>query len=104
MKKRAAETLIEIITAMMVFGIIMGGIPNISGTRATGGISDFIANQSIAIARIKDREKIIYYAQRWLASGDVRITEADGGKIKFLFEDNVLTVAKGKTSMVFNLQ
>lgn len=92
MKKRAAETLIEIITGMMIFGVIMGGI------------SDFIANQSIALTRIKDREKITYYAQRWLASGDVRITEADGGKIKFLFEDNVLTVAKGKTSMVFNLQ
>mgnify|MGYP002625460799 CR=1 FL=1 len=99
MKKRAAETLIEIITAMMIFGIIMGGF-----YRMGGGISDFIANQSIAVARRKDREKIIYYAQRWLASGDVRITEADGGKIKFSFADNVLTVAKGKTSMVFNLQ
>lgn len=92
MKKRAAETLIEIITGMMIFGVIMGGI------------SDFIANQSIALARIKDREKITYYAQRWLASGDVRITEADGGKIKFSFANNTLTVERGKTSMEFKLQ
>ena len=92
MKKRAAETLIEIITAMTVFGVIMGGI------------SDFIANQSIAVARRKDIEKITYYAQRWLASGDVSINEADGGKIKFSFTNNVLTVERGKTSMAFNLQ
>ena len=92
MKKRAAETLIEVITAMAIFGVVFSGI------------SDFMVNQTLAIARAKDREKIMYYAQRWVNSGDINIEEADGGKIKFSFTNNILTISKDTASMTFRLQ
>ena len=98
MKRRTAETLMEVLTAMTVFGIIIAGF------------SDFMANQTIALARAKDREKIMYYAQRWISSGDYGITEADEGRITFTSDDtrNFLTVnliKPGETaSMQFSLK
>ena len=90
--KRAGETLIEVIMAMFIFGVIFAGI------------SDFMANQTLAIAHAKTQEKLMYYAQKWINSGDVNISEADNGNITFSYIDNTLTVTKGNASMAFKLQ
>ena len=94
MKRRTAETLMEVLTAIAIFGIIIEGF------------SDFMANQTIALARTKDREKIMYYAQRWISSGDYSITEADGGKIKFSSGDarEVLTVTLNRSGAESSMQ
>ncbi len=94
MKRRAAETLMEVLTAMAVFAIIIGGF------------SDFMANQTIALARAKDREKIMYYAQKWISSGDYTITSADNRRITFASDDarEVLTVTLNKPNEEASLQ
>ena len=94
MMKRTGETLVEIIVAMTIFGIVFAGI------------SDFMANQTLSLARAKDREKLMYYAQKWVNSADVSIIEADGGNINFSFTDNTLKVFRsdGASSMSFGLQ
>ena len=93
MRKRKAETLIEVLVAMTVFGVIFDGL------------SQFMANQTLALAHAKDTEKLMYYAQVWVNSNDVGITEADGGNITFSFTNNVLTVSKGNSSSItFRLQ
>ena len=94
LKKRTAETLMEVLTAMSVFAIIIAGF------------SDFMANQTIALARAKDREKIMYYAQRWISSGDYGIPEADGGKIHFTSYDDrrVLIVSLDRAGEVSSMQ
>ena len=46
-KRRNGETLAEILMALLVFGIILGGV------------SDFIANQTTNVARIKTRDRIL---------------------------------------------
>ena len=98
LKRRVAETLMEVLTAMAVFAIIIEGF------------SDFMANQTIALARAKDREKIMYYAQRWISSGDYSITSADNRKITFTSDDDrrVLTVklnrAGEESSMQFRMK
>ena len=91
MKTRKAETLIEVVTAMTLFGIIMSGL------------FDFMANQTLNLAYLKDRQTIMYYAQKWIASNDVSITSADNGYVKFSSADNVLTVTlDNNTSMAFS--
>ena len=52
--KRRADTLVEVIIAMMVFGIIMSGT------------FDFIANQTIAMVKMRERDDIDFWAQKWL--------------------------------------
>ena len=52
MKRRKGETLAEILMALLVFGIIMGGV------------SDFIANHTTLVARIKTRDKFIECAEK----------------------------------------
>ena len=56
-KRRRAETLAEILMGLFIFGLLMGGI------------SDFIANQTLQVARIKDRDKLIYNEQKLMALG-----------------------------------
>ncbi len=92
MKKRKAETLIEIVVAGAVFLVMMGGI------------CDFIAGQTLLVARAEERLKVKYYAQKWVNSGDTTITEADGGEVKFSYEDDMLTVTKGQVSVNFPLK
>ena len=89
--KRAGETLIEVIMAMTIFGVIFAGI------------SDFMANQTLALARAKDREKMMYYAQRYIISGDYDNREVKEWETKFTFDNNTLTVTKGNASMAFSL-
>ena len=98
--KRAGETLIEVLMAMTIFGVI------------ASGIFDFMANQTLALARAKDREKMIYYAQMWINKGvyteetTPKEIPGTGGKWKYKFTDNVLTVMNSAetSSMAFRLQ
>ena len=91
-KTRAGETLIEVVTAMTIFGIV------------SAGIFDFIANQTLALARAKDRENMMYYAQRYVISGDYSSYNVDEWGTDFTFSNNTLTVTKGTASMTFRFQ
>jgi prepilin-type N-terminal cleavage/methylation domain-containing protein len=57
MKKRAAETLMEVVVAMTLFGIIMSGV------------FDFMANQAQTVSRNHDRNKLMYHVQRYVNMG-----------------------------------
>ncbi|MBQ3645190.1 MAG: hypothetical protein IJP96_00610 [Synergistaceae bacterium] len=50
MTKRKAETIVEVVTAMAIFGMIMAGV------------SDFIAGQTKNVADILDRDAIMSHA------------------------------------------
>ena len=93
MKKRAAETLVEILTAMLVFGITIGFV------------SDFIANQTLVVARAKIRERIIYSAQKWINSGIYTTSRDNELNIDREWNDETKTlkVTSGATSMTFKL-
>lgn len=52
--KRRADTLVEVIIAMSAFAIIMGGT------------FDFMANQSKAMVKMRERDDINFWAQKWL--------------------------------------
>ena len=57
--KRKGETLTEFLTAVTVFGII------------TAGIFEFMANQTENLADIRNKDDLMYHAQRFEAvSGD----------------------------------
>ena len=57
MKKRTAETLMEVVVAMTLFGIIMSGV------------FDFMANQAQAISRRNEHNKLMYHVQKYVNSG-----------------------------------
>ena len=113
--KRKAETLIEIITAMAVFGVMLGGI------------CDFLSNQTLNVAYIMKRDDIMYGAQ-WLINNNVNVKlknnnvsadsipypTVDGDsnyvsnlekKVSFDWDKNAKTlrVIKGKDFMDFHL-
>ena len=92
MKRRKAETLMEVLTAMTVFGIIMIGF------------SDFMAEQTTALARTKNMDKVMYYAQKWISSGDERITTAENDNVAFEVKNDFLIVTRGDTVMNFHLK
>ena len=54
-KQRKGETLAEILMALLVFGIILGGV------------SDFIANHTTLVARVKTRDKLMEGAQKLIS-------------------------------------
>ena len=95
-RRFAAETLIEVLTAMTVFGILIAGV------------TDFMANQTLSLARAKDREKMMYSAQMLIthSSFDVKNNpEAiENTGVKYTLDNNVLTLYKGGESMTFKLQ
>ena len=92
MKRRKAETLMEVLTAMTVFGIIMIGF------------SDFMAEQTTALARTKNMDKVMYYAQKWINSGDEGIPIADNDNVAFEVKNDFLIVTLGDTVMNFHLK
>ena len=96
--KRKAETLIEIITAMTVFGVI------------SYGIFDFMANQTLHLARIRDRENMLYAARRLISCSSFDIVPedkpmpiADTG-MQYTFHDNILKLIKGDNVMTVSIQ
>ncbi len=99
MKKRAAETLIEIIVAMTVFGVI------------SYGVFDFMANQTLHLARINNRENMLYAAQKLIAcsSCDVNVDKFTlipdtGVEYTYIKASNVLTLRMGDATMSLNVQ
>lgn len=74
MRKRRGESLAEFLTASLVFGIIMAGL------------FEFMANQTENLAMIRDRDTMMFYAQRY-HNGDtsnvegINVTPKDGEKI-----------------------
>ena len=57
MKKRTAETLMEVVIAMTLFGIIMSGV------------FDFMANQAKALSHRNAHNKLMYHVQKYVNSG-----------------------------------
>ena len=99
MKKRKAETLIEIITAMSVFGVI------------SYGIFDFMANQTLHLARVRNRENMLYAAQKLIScsSCDVNVDKFTlipdtGVEHTYIKTTKVLTLKKGDATMTFKIQ
>ena len=99
MKKRKAETLIEIITAMSVFGVI------------SYGIFDFMANQTLHLARVRNRENMLYAAQKLIScsSCDVNVDKFTlipdtGVEYTYIKTTKVLTLKKGDATMTFKIQ
>ena len=97
--KRKAETLVEIITAMTVFGVI------------SAGIFDFMANQTLHLARIRDRENILYAAQKLIACSSVDVNVPDfkpvadtGVEYTYITSTKVLTLRKGNAVMTISVQ
>ena len=61
--KRKAETLIEVVVAMAVFGVMMSGL------------SEFIAEQTRNVARLIDKDRFIYQQQKLVALGQWLIAQ-----------------------------
>ncbi|MBQ9432790.1 MAG: hypothetical protein IJU26_01075 [Synergistaceae bacterium] len=99
LKRRTAETLIEIITAMTVFGVI------------SYGIFDFMANQTLHLARIRDRENMLYAAQKLIScsSCDVNVDKFTlipdtGVEYTYIKTSKVLTLRNSSgTTMTFTI-
>ena len=96
MKRRTAETLIEIVTAMTVFGVV------------SSGVFDFMAAQTINLARAKDREKMMHAAQLLMScqSFDVETSQtavADTG-VEYTFTDGTLTLFRNKEAMTLKIK
>ena len=80
LKRRTAETLIEIVTAMTVFGVI------------SYGIFDFMANQTLHLARIRDRENMLYAAQKLISCSSFdKVPEANPNPIADMDEDTTVS-------------
>ena len=94
--KRKGETFTEFLVATAVFGIMMGGL------------FEFMANQSETLSDIKNRDELMFYAQKYVNTPkDKRPSEEDG--IKFVPSDDgkSLTVSKEEdenVSMTFKLK
>ena len=97
LKTRTAETLIEIVTAMTVFGVI------------SYGIFDFMANQTLHLARVRDRENMLYAAQKLISCSSFdKVPEANPKPIadtgmKYTLQGTTLKLIKGSTTMSFKV-
>ena len=95
--KRKAETLIEIVTAMMVFGVI------------SYGVFDFMAVQTLHLARVRGRENMLFAAQKLIACSSVdvdvnRFTRIPDTDVVYTLHDKVLTLKKGEDTMTLSVQ
>lgn len=97
MKKRKAETLVEFLTASFIFVQIMTGVLT------------FIANQTETLVNIRNRDTMMFHAQRFMnmqtsytSYNNDTVCKADN--VTVISEDNVLTVSKGKSTMTINLR
>ncbi|MBQ7577126.1 MAG: hypothetical protein IJT21_02545 [Synergistaceae bacterium] len=95
MRRRSAETLIEFLTALLVFLVVMTSI------------FTFMANQTENIARLIDRDFFVFNAQKWLnerkTSGT--LTTIEGRTITFTRDNNnlVLRDNENASSMTFQV-
>ena len=95
MRRRSAETLIEFLTALLVFLVVMTSI------------FTFMANQTENIARLIDRDFFVFNAQKWLnerkSSGT--LTTIEGRTITFTRDNNnlVLRDNENASSMTFQV-
>ena len=92
MTHRKAETLIEILVAMGIFVTVMAGV------------FEFMANQTIALARNREREKIMYHAQKFIISGDFSQEHSESWGTSFDIDGGVLTVSRGSYSVMFRIE
>ena len=95
-KRRKGETLAEILMALLVFGIILGGV------------SDFIANHTTLIARVKTRDELMYWGTWYI---NARPENNDGDSyvssdinLKITSSDGHILVRKHSDSMDFALK
>ena len=98
MKKRKAETLVEFLMASFIFVEIMTGVIN------------FIANQTETLVNIRNRDTMMFHAQRFINmqpkddddyNNNDKVCKADN--VKVFSEDNILKVSKGKSTITINL-
>lgn len=97
--KRKGETFTEFLVATTVFGMIMAGI------------FEFMANQTENLARIRDMDDLMYYAQRFEAiSGDKTLQNnytCTEGNIKYKLTDNnknLIVTKNDNTSLTFTFK
>lgn len=107
MKRRKGESFTEFLTASLVFGIIMAGL------------FEFMANQTENVAMIKDRDTMMFYAQKYANTSKEppkdaqKLKDAIDALKKEAEKENVtlepsndekkLTVKKGLTELSFAL-
>ena len=97
--KRKGETFTEFLTAIAVFGVIIAGV------------FEFMANQTKSLADIRDRDNLLFQAQRFMAvSDDETLKDSDyscrDDEISFTFSKDakILTVKNNNASMTFSLK
>ena len=95
--KRAGETLIEIVVAMSIFGIMMSGM------------FEFMAGQTHSIAKINEHDRTMYYAQKFVNYGSWAATSEDKVlDVKFIYGDDTLKVQERSRNknvlMTFKIQ
>ena len=115
LKKRIADTLVEVIIAMAAFGIIMSGT------------FDFMANQTLAMVKMRERDDVDFWAQllisragstdvyvrNMMTSEDIKIITPTGiSSIKTdyqtlhneLANSDTLVIQKGSTKLTYKLK
>ena len=88
--KRCAETFIEFLVASAVFGI------------ASAGIFEFMASNTLMLARLQEKENFSYHVQYYLNAPE-KNKPAEHGDVKFFEHDGILTVIRGNISMDFRI-
>lgn len=97
MKRRKAETLVEFLMAAFIFTEIMTGVLS------------FIANQTETLVNIRNRDTMMFHAQRFRNMG-VSTSEYNSDSVcqkdnvSINIDGDVMTVRKGKSTMTFNLK
>lgn len=86
MKKRTADTLVEVIIAMAAFGIIMQGT------------FDFMANQTLAMVKMRERDDIDFWAQKWINTS-FDLEKDDWGDDKKQKTYNSITITKEQVTI-----
>lgn len=104
MRRRKAETLVEFLMALFVFGVIMGGV-----AKERGGIIDFIANQTTTLVNIRNRDTMMFHAQRFRNMNvSTSAYNADSvcqkDNVNISIDGDIMTVSRGKSTMTFNIK
>ena len=96
MRRRKAETLVEFLMAAFIFTEIMAGVLS------------FIANQTETLVNIRNRDTMMFHAQRF-RNMNVSTSEYNSDSVcqkdnvSINIDGDVMTVSKGKSTMTFNL-